>query len=90
MLLLHCSATVALREGGISLHLLCFGKNATASGASQPKSLREQIVCGLHAFVLCVFGNYLDVFALILRQKFEVRKGSNLFWTLFRGESFSV
>lgn len=90
MLLLHCSATVALREGGISLHLLCFGKNATASGASQPKSLREQIVCGLRAFVLCVFGNYLDVVALILRQKFDLRKGSNLFWTLLRGESFSV
>lgn len=73
MLLLHCSATVALREGRE------FWENAAASGVSQPKSFRKQIVCRLHAFVLNVFGNYLDVVALILRQKFKLRKGSNLF-----------
>lgn len=73
MLLLHCSATVALREGRE------FWESAAASGVSQPKSFRKHIVRGLHAFVLNVFCNYLDAVALILRQKFKLKKGSHLF-----------
>lgn len=90
MLLLHCSATVALREGRELASPLVFWENAAASGVSRSKSFHKQVVCGLHAFVLNVFANYLDVVALILRQKIQLRKGSNLFWTLLRSESLSV
>uniref|UniRef100_A0A8C2DTH4 ArfGAP with RhoGAP domain, ankyrin repeat and PH domain 3 n=1 Tax=Cyprinus carpio TaxID=7962 RepID=A0A8C2DTH4_CYPCA len=76
---LFCNCSLEGGQGRELASPLVFWENAAASGVSQPKSLHKQIVCGLHAFVRNVFGNYLDGVSLVLRQKFQLRKGSNLF-----------